>query len=185
MYYPRKNFLERVCTTWGMTNWWKARVQCTQAQKQENSEKQQQQHFLRVQAMLIDTKETTEETKNSVARFAWTWENKNSNVLIDSLEIEQKVWQAPSKSLNCWDFANLLLLQEIDQPRICTLNPKKSKWNCRDEALSLSQTVCKDGCLLSVCLFLTWKESPVLNMSTRTNSKYWSMDQSDSTTPSA
>jgi hypothetical protein len=60
MYYPRKKFFERVCTTWGMTNWQKARVQCKQAQKQENSEKQQQQqHFLRVQAMLFDTKETT------------------------------------------------------------------------------------------------------------------------------
>jgi hypothetical protein len=60
MYYPGKQIFERVYATWGMTNWRKARVQCKQAQKQENSEKQQQQqHFLRVQAMLIDTKETT------------------------------------------------------------------------------------------------------------------------------
>ncbi len=31
----------------------------------------------------------------------------------------------------------------------------------------------------------TWKERPVLSMSTSTNSKYWSMDHRDSTAPSA
>lgn len=34
-------------------------------------------------------------------------------------------------------------------------------------------------------LVRTWKDSPVDSMSTSTNSKYWSMDHSDSTAPSA
>ena len=31
----------------------------------------------------------------------------------------------------------------------------------------------------------TWKARPVLSISTSTNSKYWSIDHSDSTAPSA
>ncbi len=72
-------------------------------------------------------------------------------MLTDSLGIEQKVWQTPSKSLNCWDFANLLLLLEIDQHRICTLSPKKSKWNCRDEALFSHRQYAKMG-VSSLCV---------------------------------
>jgi len=37
----------------------------------------------------------------------------------------------------------------------------------------------------SSCITGTWKDNPVLSMSTRTNSKYLSMLHKDSTTPSA
>lgn len=50
--------------------------------------------------------------------------------------------------------------------------------------LTASTTFCCTGGEVHGSL-LAWKDSPVLSMSTSTNSKYWSMDQRDSTAPSA